>query len=104
MLIERGRDSLKINFYNVLGTATGGHSTWKADYLFGKNRRPIHNVIQADFIISNNKITKHSDHFNFWKWATMALGTPGQLLGFTPFIRNKVRKNARVTLENYTAN
>ncbi|WKN42404.1 nuclear transport factor 2 family protein [Tunicatimonas pelagia] len=103
MLIERGHGSLKINFYNVQGTTTGGNATWEGNYLFGKNKRSIHNVIQAEFVINDGKIVEHTDQFNFWKWATMALGTPGKLLGFTPFVQNKVRKNARAALEKYTA-
>ncbi|MGB3586757.1 MAG: nuclear transport factor 2 family protein [Tunicatimonas sp.] len=101
MLIERGKNSLKVNFYDVQGSATGGNATWEADYLFGKDRRPIHNIIQAKFIIRNGKIVEHTDQFSFWKWATMALGTPGRLFGFTPFLRNKVRKNTRAALERY---
>lgn len=103
MLIERGKNSLKVNFHNVQGTTTGGNATWEADYLFGKEKRPVHNVIQAEFVISEDKIVKHTDQFNFWKWATMALGTPGRVLGFTPFLQNKVRKDARAALEKYMA-
>ncbi len=103
MLIERGKDGLKVNFYNVQSTATGGNATWEANYLFGKGRRPVHNVVRAEFVIRNGKIIEHTDQFNFWKWATMALGTPGRLLGFTPFLRNKVRKNTRAALAKYMA-
>lgn len=103
MLIERGKSSLRINFYDVRGTTTGGNAIWEADYLFGKEKRPVHNVIQAEFVISEGKIVKHTDEFNFWKWATMAIGTPGRILGFIPFMQNKVRKDARTALEKYAA-
>lgn len=101
MLIERGRNSLKINFHNVMGTNTGGEATWEADYLFGKKSRPVHNVIHARFVVSDGKIIKHTDQFNLQRWAGMAIGTTGQLLSFTPFFRNTVRKNARTALNKY---
>ncbi|MEM9671379.1 MAG: nuclear transport factor 2 family protein [Cyclobacteriaceae bacterium] len=102
MLIDRGKNSLKINFHDVVGTATGGQATWEADYLFGKKSRPVHNVIHARFVISDGRIIKHSDQFNFQRWAGMSIGTTGKILSFTPFFRNKIRKNARAALEKYT--
>ena len=48
--------------------------------------------------IENGTIIKHTDEFNFYKWSKMALGTPGLLLGWTSFFRNKVRKGAYVKL------
>jgi len=101
MLIERGKNSLKINFRDVQGTTTGGEATWEADYLFGKKSRPVHNVIHARFVISDGKIIKHSDQFNFQHWAGMAIGTTGQILSFIPFFRNKIHKDARAALEKY---
>jgi limonene-1,2-epoxide hydrolase len=101
MLIERGKNSLKINFYDVLGTTTGGQATWEANYLFGKTSRPVHNVIHSRFVISDGKIIKHSDQFNLQRWAGMAIGTTGKMLSFTPFFHNKVRQNARAALEKY---
>jgi hypothetical protein len=67
---------------------------WIADYLFSASRRKVRNVIIANMEIENGKIIKHTDEFNFYKWSKMALGTPGLLLGWTSFFRNKVRKGA----------
>ena len=49
----------------------------------------------------DGKIIKHVDRFNFWKWSSMALGLPGMLLGFTPIIKNGVRKNVHQLLKKY---
>ena len=104
MLIERGKDSLTIDFYKVQGTPTGGSATWEARYLFGKEQRPVHNIIQAQFVISDGKIIKHTDRFNFWRWSSMALGATGRMLGFTGYLQDKVRRGTREALHRYMEN
>ncbi|MEQ9437675.1 MAG: nuclear transport factor 2 family protein [Cyclobacteriaceae bacterium] len=103
MLIERGKDSLKIEFYDVLGTPTGGTATWEARYLYSKAKRPVHNIIQAQFVIADGKIIKHTDQFRFWRWASQALGPTARVLGFTSFLRQQVRKGTREALDKYMA-
>ena len=39
-------------------------------------------------------VRRHPDRFDLWRWSRMALGMPGVLLGWSPLIRNKVRKQA----------
>lgn len=101
MLIERSKGQLDIQFSDVIGTAEGGSAHWEARYAFGKTGRKVHNKIDALFVIKDGKIIKHTDHFNFWKWSSMALGLPGILLGFTPIIKNKVRKTVHQQLKKY---
>ena len=101
MLLERSKGQLKIEFSDVRGTDEGGSAHWEAKYPFGKTGRKVHNKIDAQFEIVDGKITKHVDHFNFWKWSSMALGLPGTLLGFTPIIKNGVRKNVHQLLKKY---
>ena len=101
MLIERSKGGLDISFSDVKGTAEGGSAHWEAKYTFGTSNRKVHNKIDATFKIDNGKITKHVDQFNFWKWSSMALGLPGMLLGFTPIIKNGVRKNVSSLLKKY---
>lgn len=103
MLIERSKGQLDIHFSDIVGTEQGGRAHWEAQYTFGKTKRKVHNKIDAKFEIQNGKITKHTDHFNFWKWSSMALGLPGMLLGFTPIIKKAVRKNVRHLLKKYLA-
>lgn len=101
MLIERSKGGIDISFSDVKGTAEGGSAHWEAKYPFGANKRKVHNKIDATFKIQDGKIIKHVDQFNFWKWSSMALGLPGMLLGFTPIIKNGVRKNVSGLLEKY---
>lgn len=101
MLVESSKGQLDIDFSEVTGTKAGGTAHWEAKYTFGKTGRKVHNKIDAQFEIQHGKITKHVDHFNFWKWSSMALGLPGTLLGFTPIIKNIVRKNVHNLLRKY---
>lgn len=101
MLVERSKGQLEIEFSDIKGTDQGGSAHWEAKYTFGKTGRKVHNKIDAEFEIQNGKISRHIDHFNFWKWSSMALGLPGTLLGFTPIIKNAVRKNVHSLLHKY---
>jgi len=67
---------------------------WKATYTFSKTRRKVTNDIKAYMRIQNGKITEHTDFFDFWKWSRQALGVPGWLLGWSGYLKNKVRSNA----------
>jgi len=82
-------------------SATEATCLWEANYKFGPKKRPIHNKITAQLKFKDGKIIHHIDEFNFWKWAGMALGTSGWLLGFTPIVKNKVRQTVKKLLKNY---
>lgn len=101
MLIERSKGEIQIFFKDIEANDTNGKASWEAKYFFSKTGRPVHNKIQADFIFKDGKIIKHTDKFNLWKWSSMALGAVGLLLGFTPLIKNKVRRNALAQLKKY---
>jgi hypothetical protein len=58
-------------------------------------------VIDADFEFKDGKIFRHRDHFDFWRWSRMALGTSGLLLGWTPFLKNKVQTTAKARLRKF---
>jgi hypothetical protein len=100
MLVTSAND-LKIESSDVSGDDRAGKCLWQAWYTFTATGRKVHNVIYAKFEFKDGKIFRHDDHFDFWRWSKMALGTPGLLLGWTPLIRNKVRKTARKRLEKY---
>ena len=71
-----------------------GSAHWDADYTFAKTGRKVNNSIDAQFEFDNGLIRRHRDHFDLWRWSRMALGMPGVLLGWSPIVRNKVRKQA----------
>ena len=103
MLIERGKD-LKLQYDNIQNHGDKITCNWEAFYTFSSTGNKVHNLITGTFILEENKIIRHIDHFNFWKWSSMALGTTGTLLGWTSFVRSKVRKTAFNSLEKFIKN
>ncbi|WP_438464772.1 nuclear transport factor 2 family protein [Marinomonas sp. PE14-40] len=75
--------------------------TWQANYLFSQTGRPVENKITANFEFKDGKIIKHRDSFDFWRWSRQALGLPGYLMGWSPFLRTKVRKMANQNLTKF---
>ncbi|WP_020532146.1 nuclear transport factor 2 family protein [Flexithrix dorotheae] len=102
MLIERSEGNLEITFHDVEASETTGKAHWEAKYLFSKTNRKVHNKIKASFQFKDGKIYRHTDYFNFWKWSGMALGPIGYFLGFTPLVKNKVRKTSLHLLAKYS--
>ena len=100
MLCERGKD-LRLDFKNVQSVGTNGSSEWIAYYTFSASNRKVVNHVKASFIIENGKFVKHIDSFNFYKWSKQALGLPGALLGWTKFLKKKVRQGAMKSLNDY---
>jgi ketosteroid isomerase-like protein len=102
MLVKRGTD-LELSFSNVESTGDTASAQWIATYTFSASKRKVINKIQAHFIIRNGKIAEHTDSFSFYRWSRQALGPVGFLLGWTPMIKNKVRKTAMKNLGLFIA-
>lgn len=100
MLLERSQ-GLSIRFSNIKADETKGSADWEADYAFSKTGRLVQNKIHAEFRFQDGKIINHKDHFSMWKWLGMALGPVGYLLGWLPFMGNKVSKEAMSGLQLY---
>jgi hypothetical protein len=100
MLITSGSD-LKLIFNKVQANDSKGSAHWEAWYTFSGTGRKVHNIIDANFEFKDGKFYWHRDHFNFWRWSKMALGTSGLLLGWSSFLKNKVRGTARKRLEGF---
>lgn len=100
MFCVQGRN-LQIEFSDILADEQKGSASWKANYTFSKTGQNVTNHIQANFCFSNGKIVKHTDRFNFYNWTKQALGITGFLLGWTSFLKNKVRKEGLNSLTNY---
>jgi len=101
MLIGRSNGNLIIDFHSIEENDDVISGIWEAKYTFSKTERPVHNVIKTKMTIEDGKIIIHEDRFDFWKWSRMALGTPGILLGWTPFLRKKVRAQAQRALHQF---
>ena len=96
----KGRDVWQLEVSAV--TERSAH--WEATYRFSATGRMVHNVIDAEFEFdSAGLIVKHRDRFDFWRWSRQALGAPGLLLGWSPFLRNKVRAQAAKNLARFLA-
>lgn len=102
MLVERAKGNIKIEFKNVVADDKKGSADWTADYLFSKTSRKVFNEIHAEFEFQDGKIIKHTDTFDLWKWSKQALGISGVLLGWSSFLKNKIQKNARESLAEYS--
>ncbi len=74
---------------------------WIAQYTFGPTKRPVRNDVTATMRFQDGKIVDHRDQFDFWKWSSQALGTPGRLLGWSPFLRAKVQKTTAARLAKF---
>ncbi|MEO8136371.1 MAG: nuclear transport factor 2 family protein [Betaproteobacteria bacterium] len=100
MLCARATD-LRLEARDISASEGSGQAHWEAWYTFTRTGRPVHNVIDATFEFKNGKIFLHRDSFDFWRWSRMALGPAGTLMGWTPVIRNAVRKEARAGLKKF---
>ncbi|RNC84716.1 MAG: nuclear transport factor 2 family protein [Balneola sp.] len=100
MLCERGRD-LEITFEAVKEEGGYVYAHWEAIYSFSLTKRKVHNKIDARFRFEDQKVIEHIDTFNFWRWSSQALGTPGIVLGWSPFLKNRVRKQAADSLTTF---
>jgi len=101
MLIDRSKGELDIQFHSVEETEDTATCIWEARYAFSQTKRRVHNVIKSKMTFEEGKIILHEDQFDFWKWSRMALGISGVLLGWTPFLKDKVRAMARNGLNDY---
>jgi ketosteroid isomerase-like protein len=102
MLCSRAKN-FTLTFRDVKADDVRGGAHWEATYLFSRTGRAVTNIIEADFEFRDGLIARHIDRFDFWRWSRQALGVSGVLLGWTPVLRNAVRKSAREGLDQFIA-
>jgi hypothetical protein len=95
MLTQRAQD-FSLSYEAVSADALQGRARWTAG-------RTVVNRIEARFEFRDGLILRHHDSFSVWRWARQALGLPGLLLGWTPFMRAAIRRKARRGLAAYQA-
>ncbi|MFN7694106.1 MAG: nuclear transport factor 2 family protein [Burkholderiales bacterium] len=93
----KGRDDWALEYSTAENTAH-----WEPRYRFSATGRLVHNIIDAEFSFdAAGLILTHRDRFDFWRWSRQALGAPGLLLGWSGFLRGKVRAQAAKGLAIY---
>jgi ketosteroid isomerase-like protein len=101
MLCKNAKD-FSLSFSNIqLLDEEYATCNWTATYTFSKTGRKVVNNIKAYMKLKDGLITEHSDAFKLSKWAAQALGLPGIFLGWTNFMKKKIQKNARKSLDLY---
>lgn len=80
--------------YTIAQAGAGrGVVEWTARYLFG-GRRPVVNVILSELDLEDGKIVSQTDRFDFPRWSSQALGTPGKLFGRFGWFQRAVSRKA----------
>jgi ketosteroid isomerase-like protein len=102
MLNARATD-LDVEFGSVAADERAGSAHWEAHYTYSGTGRPVHNCIDASFEFRNGLIARHVDRFSLWRWAAMALGVSGALLGWLPLMQRAIRARAATGLAAYMA-
>ena len=102
MLTERGTD-LRIELLERSVEGDQGRAHWRAHYTFTETGSPVVNDVRATMRFADGLIADHVDDFDFHRWARQALGPSGLLLGWTPMLKNTVRRRARAGLDEYLA-
>ena len=95
------RNEPKITFNNIDVNKDQGFCHWEALYIFSLTGRKVHNKIDAKFIFKNGLIIRHIDTFSFWTWTRMAFGITGIVLGWSPFLKRKIRKVVGEKLDKF---
>lgn len=97
----RNSADLTIDFKNIQHKENRISAEWTAHYSFPLTKRMVNNHIKADFVLEDDKIIRHHDSFSFYRWSRQALGPTGWLLGWSPIVKNKVRKSAAKSLAKF---
>jgi ketosteroid isomerase-like protein len=100
MLCARAAD-LRVEHKAVVADERTGSAHWDAYYTFSATGRKVHNSIDATFDFKDGLIVRHVDRFGFYRWARQALGPTGLVLGWTPLVKNKVRRTAAKGLADW---
>ena len=100
MLCKNAKD-FSLQYSSIEMDGEYGTCNWVATYTFSKTGRRVVNKVKAHMRIQNGKITEHTDEFDIYKWSRQALGLPGVLLGWSGYIKNKIRHNAKNNLYKF---
>ena len=100
---RNGRDVWRLDVGEIVADASYGRARWEAHYRFSATGRMVHNVVEAEFTFEDGLIVTHAESYDFWRWSRQALGSTGLMMGWTPMLRNQVRRQAQGKLERFLA-
>lgn len=103
MLVEKGKDDLKIDFHRIRTDQNTGSVDWDALYNFSLTGSKVHNKVHAQFVFKDGLIYRHKDNFDLWTWSKSAFGITGLFLGNTGFFKNKLNEQANKGLDEFIA-
>jgi ketosteroid isomerase-like protein len=100
MLIA-GSGDLVVEHDVVFSDDQSARVDWTAHYTFSPTGRQVTNRISASMSIRNDEIFQHHDRFSMYRWSAQALGPIGRLAGWSPLVAQRVRGQARRSLERF---
>lgn len=100
MLCKIGKD-LQVTASDISAKDGRGRAHWDADYTFATKRK-VHNVVDAEFDFAEGLIIRHTDSFDFARWAGQAFGPPGAVISRIPVLPQAAMKQAgRLQLKKF---
>jgi ketosteroid isomerase-like protein len=99
MLTGRSTD-LVVTLQEHEADDTTGRARWLADYTFSTGNK-VHNDVLSRFRFQDGLIVEHIDSFSFYEWSRQSMGSLGAALGWTPLMRNMVRRKAAAGLDEF---
>ena len=100
MLCARATD-LRCEARDIEADERTGRARWRATYTFAASGRRVVNDVTSRFEFADGLIVRQVDTFDFWRWSRQALGVPGWLLGWSGWLRGKVRRQAEAQLARF---
>jgi hypothetical protein len=101
MLNRPGGGGLELQYQVGAVDDSTGNATWQAQYAAPGTGHAVDNHITSKFWFAEGLIVRHEDNFDLYRWASMALGPVGRLLGWTSIIQGQIRKGATASLDKY---
>lgn len=102
MLCKLGKD-LAVRSSDIHAKSGRGGAHWEADYTFATGRK-VHNVVDAEFDFADGLIIRHTDSFDFARWAGQAFGPAGAIVGRVPILPEfTMQKLGRLQLRKFQA-
>lgn len=101
MLCKNAKD-FSLTFANIKALDEEYYTCeWTARYTFSKTGSKVVNNIKAFMRIKDGKIIEHSDGFRLSTWIGKALGWKGRVFGWMGWMKRKVQKGARKSLQHF---